>query len=238
MMFMDGLMEKINQMIKKKIIGVIKFILPQKMQNVICAMWDAGNEYAEKQRLNKRLRDKYISGGGYIGTPKRWKVLNDNQFKVGANIHIGADSDIWVHSKNSEEQSYNNEQYEGQVVIGNNVHIGSGLKIDCYTSITIDDDALLATKISFIDTMHGINPEEEGSYVKQSMRGKPITVKRGVWIGEGAIILAGSIIGERAIIGAGAVVSGSIPPYTIAVGVPARVIKKWDSTEKKWNKVE
>lgn len=55
-----------------------------------------------------------------------------------------------------------------------------------------------------------------------------IIIKDGVWIGNNVIILGGVQIGEKAIVGAGSVITHSIPSYSIAVGNPARVIKKYD----------
>ncbi|MBU1097083.1 MAG: hypothetical protein KKB34_11430 [Bacteroidetes bacterium] len=54
-----------------------------------------------------------------------------------------------------------------------------------------------------------------------------VIIKDGAHIGLGAIIMPGVIIGEGAVIGAGAVVTKDIPPYTLAVGVPAKIIKKF-----------
>ncbi|WP_189524606.1 MULTISPECIES: CatB-related O-acetyltransferase [unclassified Mesorhizobium] len=53
----------------------------------------------------------------------------------------------------------------------------------------------------------------------------PITVGHDVWIGARAIILSGVTIGNGAVIGAGAIVTGGIPPYAIAVGNPARILR-------------
>jgi len=50
-------------------------------------------------------------------------------------------------------------------------------------------------------------------------------------------VLAGSFVGERSIIGAGSVVNGYIPPYSIAVGAPARVVKSYNFETKQWDKV-
>ena len=52
-----------------------------------------------------------------------------------------------------------------------------------------------------------------------------VTIKDGAHIGIGAIIMPGVTIGEGAVIGAGAIVTSDIPPYSLAVGIPARVIK-------------
>ena len=54
----------------------------------------------------------------------------------------------------------------------------------------------------------------------------PVNIKKGAWIGAGAIILPGITIGECSVVAAGAVVTKDIPPYTMVAGVPAKVIKK------------
>ncbi|MBI4812389.1 sugar O-acetyltransferase [Candidatus Falkowbacteria bacterium] len=55
---------------------------------------------------------------------------------------------------------------------------------------------------------------------------KPVIIEDGVWLGSGAIINPGITIGKNSVIGAGAVVTSDIPPGSVAVGVPAKVIKK------------
>jgi acetyltransferase-like isoleucine patch superfamily enzyme len=62
----------------------------------------------------------------------------------------------------------------------------------------------------------------------------PIVIKRGCWIGQNVVVMPGVTIGELSIIGANSVVIGNIPPRSIAVGAPARVIKTWDATARAW----
>lgn len=61
--------------------------------------------------------------------------------------------------------------------------------------------------------------------------GKPIRIEDDSWIGANAVILPGVTIGRGSTIGAGAIVSRDIPPYSVAVGIPARVVKKLPSVE-------
>ena len=65
-----------------------------------------------------------------------------------------------------------------------------------------------------------------------------IIIGDGVWIGQNAIILPGVSIGDKSIIGAGSVVTHDVPSYCVAVGNPARIIKKYSNTEKKWISIE
>jgi lipopolysaccharide O-acetyltransferase len=153
------------------------------------------------------------------------------------NVSIGSNYNIWIHSNDGIEQKSNDVKYDGRLYIGDNVRIGEFVKVDCYSKITIEKDCLLASHITIMDSQHGMNPETKRSYVFQSSKAAPIVIHEGVWIGENVHILSGSNIGKKSIIGAGAVVKGTIPPYTIAAGVPAKVIKKWNFDEKVWERV-
>lgn len=66
----------------------------------------------------------------------------------------------------------------------------------------------------------------------------PVTIGDNCWIGEGSIIMPGVTIGEGCVIGAHSVVNKDIPPYTIAVGSPAHVVKKWNPEKKRWIKID
>ena len=60
---------------------------------------------------------------------------------------------------------------------------------------------------------------------------KSVIIKKDAWIGANAVILKGVTIGEHAVIAAGSVVNGDIPAYTIAAGVPAKVVKHYGNEE-------
>lgn len=65
----------------------------------------------------------------------------------------------------------------------------------------------------------------------------PLTIENNVWIGEGVSVLPGTKIGEGSIIGANAVVSKDIPPLSVAAGIPAKVIKRFNPEKNIWEKV-
>jgi len=99
------------------------------------------------------------------------------------------------------------------ISIGKNVFIG----LDCFIDdifpelITIEDDVIIAFRV--IITAH----DDSGQQTVAA-----VTIKRGAYIGTGAIVLPGVTIGEGAVVGAGAVVTGDVPAHTTVVGVPAR----------------
>ena len=100
----------------------------------------------------------------------------------------------------------------------------------------IESDCLIAGGSYISDNSHSMDPEGP-PYNKQALSGSETIISRGVWLGQNVCVLAGSFIGERSIIGAGSVVNGYIPPYSIAVGSPAKVVKQYDFEAKEWVRV-
>jgi acetyltransferase-like isoleucine patch superfamily enzyme len=109
------------------------------------------------------------------------------------------------------------------IIIGNQVFIGRGCEFNIRQQIIIGHNALIASGCKFIDHDHGTNIK---SPMNQQIDGveKPIVIEDDVWLGVNAVILKGVTIGKGSIVGAGAVVTKNIPPFTIAVGIPARPI--------------
>ena len=73
--------------------------------------------------------------------------------------------------------------------------------------------------------------------VLQGFSKNEIIIDDGVWIGAGAIIMAGVHIGQNAVVGAGSVVTKNVEAFTVVVGNPARMVKKFDFTVNKWVKM-
>lgn len=109
-----------------------------------------------------------------------------------------------------------------KITIGDDVGI-SGCTISSTTSITIGNHVLLGSGCLVTDSdAHPIDPEER----RQGGCGvsKPIIIEDDVFVGARVIILKGVTIGKGSVIGAGAVVAKSVPPFSIVVGNPARVV--------------
>lgn len=107
------------------------------------------------------------------------------------------------------------------IKIGKHVFINSGVMMVDMGGITIEDEVLLGPGVNLITVNHQINPAR-----RRELEVAPVKIKRKAWLGARVIVLPGVTIGENAIVGAGAVVTKDIPANSIAVGVPAKVIKK------------
>lgn len=101
----------------------------------------------------------------------------------------------------------------GPVHIGDYVHIGQHVLISglnhCYENVNL-------------------------SISEQGVEVELVSIANNVWIGANVVILPGITIGEHSVVGAGAVVTKNVPPFTVVVGNPARIVKKWDVAQQKW----
>lgn len=129
------------------------------------------------------------------------------------------------------------------LVIGRHVEINDYVHITCASSVIINDDVLIASKVYISDINHGnysgndLHDSPESVPSKRKNTAKPVFIDEKVWIGESACILPGSHIGKGCIIGAMSLVNSEIPPYSIAAGIPARVIKQYNFQTRCWEKV-
>jgi acetyltransferase-like isoleucine patch superfamily enzyme len=110
-----------------------------------------------------------------------------------------------------------NFKYRENISIGNHVLIGPCVTLGAHSSIVIEDFVRISQG-AFIETA-SLDLAQPLHYPHIS---KPITLKRGAWIGAGATILGGVTIGEKAVIGAGAVITKDVPANTIVVGAKNR----------------
>lgn len=120
----------------------------------------------------------------------------------------------------------------GPVAIANKTDIGCNTILTSGGGIFIGSSVLIAANCyigggRYIADRADIPMMEQGVYTKG-----PVVIEDDVWLGAGAVVLDGVHIGKGSIVGAGAVVTKDLPPYSVAVGVPAQVIRQRTSTVK------
>ena len=157
---------------------------------------------------------------------------NPELIQLGEKVYIGPNCRIEAYPS---QRNASNE--EPMLIIGNRVTMEDGVLISCGESLVIEDDVLIAGRCYISDNNHSFDPLGL-PYREQEADMKPTRIGAGVWLGQNVCILAGSDIGERSVIGAGSVVRGRIPPYSVAVGSPARVVKRYSFETKTWMKAD
>jgi len=147
-------------------------------------------------------------------------IYNNLGYQISPNVIISSNADLLGNIKISiRDNTFIGHRTlimgggDGDIEIGTNCDISSCVKI-----------------ISGTHEIDMLNIRSAGTGI-----GKKIIIEDGVWIGCNAVIIGGVRIGFKSIIGAGAVVTRDIPPYSIAVGSPAKVIKSWNVEKNNWN---
>ena len=107
--------------------------------------------------------------------------------------------------------------------------------VDCIHKITIDKDAFFGHDVMLLTGSHDYN--YFGEQRKLRGGGGPITIGEGAWIASRAIIIGPCRIGKHAVIGAGSVVTHDVDDYCMVAGNPARIIKRYNHQQKKWDRV-
>lgn len=193
------------------------------------------------QRLIRRIRrDRFFKKYVHIdrscclgtdGIGKGCVIEGDSNLRIGKNTLIGEGSELLVY------HSHFDRPLDSQLIIGDHVRITARCRITCAGRIEIGNDALFAPDVFITDHNHGMDPEKPGGYSPQDITIQDVTIGEGVWLGQRVCVLPGVTIGAHSIVGANSVVTRDIPPYSMAVGSPARVIKKWNFDRKIWENV-
>jgi len=173
-----------------------------------------------------------------IDLPRR--IINPERVFIGDNVSLGPGSFLyplthypttWMLHPTKQQPL---QRFDSKIIIGNNVTSTADLQIAAQSEIKIEDDVIFASNIHINDAFHGFETANKPYKYQKIFRIAPIRIKRGCWVGQNVVILPGVTIGEYTIIGANSVVSKSIPSRSIAVGIPARVVKKWDDNSNRW----
>jgi len=149
--------------------------------------------------------------------------------RVGANTHIRGELFTFAHG--------------GEISIGEYCYVGEQSRIWSASKITIGNRVLIAHNVNIFDNLtHPINAAErheqffqivtKGYSNRIDLKESPVFIGDDAWIGCSAIVLKGVTIGEGAIIGAGSVVSKDVPPFTIVAGNPAKIIRELGPDER------
>lgn len=117
--------------------------------------------------------------------------------------------------------------------IGKGCVIGRNNEIYATKSIVIEDNVLTADRVYISDNLHDYRNPDVPVINQPIKQIKTVRIGEGSWIGIGVAVI-GAKIGKHCVIGANAVVTKDIPDYSIAVGIPAKVIKQYDWNKNEW----
>jgi acetyltransferase-like isoleucine patch superfamily enzyme len=161
-----------------------------------------------------RVRGVRVGRGVRVHGPVR--ILGDPRRVVvgdGCSLHGGVR--LWTHDYGPGH---------GRIVLGARVTLLTGVCINSFVGVFVGDDAAFGDGCYVQDNDHGTAPGVP--VMRQPSHGLPIVVGRDVWLGARCIVLKGVTIGDGTVVGAGSVVVKPLPAGVVAVGVPARPVRR------------
>lgn len=173
----------------------------------------AGDLYrADDPELAERFLRAQDVAGAYNATPARDHRTRRRLLEqlLGA---VGPDTEI---------RSPLHVDYGSNIRIGARTFANFGLVALDVREIVIGDDVQIGSNVQLLTPTHPLDPQQRRDKWEA---GQPITIEDNVWLGSGAIVLAGVTIGADTVVGAGAVVTKDLPAGVLAVGNPARVVR-------------
>jgi acetyltransferase-like isoleucine patch superfamily enzyme len=163
--------------------------------------------------LTFKLRNRHIITRGFVFLDRGAEIVcrrGYGRLILGRWVHLGVNTALRCH--------------EGTLSVGDKVVLGRGVSVNCYLDVEIGAACLFADDIYVSDFDHKFAdltiPIKDQGIVKSRVRIEP-----DVWLGTKVTVARGVVIGQGAVVGANAVVTHDLPPYSVSVGVPARVIK-------------
>jgi acetyltransferase-like isoleucine patch superfamily enzyme len=187
-------------------------------------------------RARTRLFSLFIAGqfrafgsGSRVTPPIRFNGLHRIQVGEGVNI----ERHCWIQTIGSSA-----DDQEVKLVIGARASIGMGASISAARRVTIGEDVLFARNVYISDHAHAYEDIKVPIMRQGITEPKPVTIGRHAWLGQNVVVLPGVSIGEHCVIGANSVVNASIPDYCVAVGTPARVVRRYNAETRAWESVK
>jgi len=195
-----------------------------------------------------------LLGGKAVGLLRNYclsKQLKVRSVKIGpraylrglSSIHVGedfsAETGLWLEAITR----YRDQTFTPRIVIGSGVRVSQFVHIAATNRVEIGDDVLIGSRVIIIDHNHGQYRSTHSSPMNSPASrlldsDLQVTIGARVWLGDGVVVAPGATIGEGSVIGANSVVIGHVPPFSIAVGAPAIVKKKFDFSTDKWSEPE
>ncbi|KIM06028.1 MAG: acetyltransferase [Sulfurovum sp. AS07-7] len=150
-------------------------------------------------------------------------------------ISVGDRVIIWDDARIEGIHYYAGKTFNPHIVLEDGVSLQQRCHITAADTLVIGKNTMISFDVSIQDTDH----EYENLSMpigNQPLRVKKTSIGENCFIGSGAKIQAGTILGRHCVVGTNAVVRGTFPDYSVIVGVPAKIVKRYDEVSRKWKK--
>lgn len=188
-------------------------------------------------RIARGIRSRFFS---WVLNAPGLDIGGGNHLKGMKYVNFGRDISIFKNIWLEAVTQHNGIKFIPSIIFGDRVIISNNVHISCIKRVKIGNDVLIGSNVHISDHNHGSysvmmssSPDEAPAYRELHSSGS-VYIEDNVWIGDNVNIVGPATIGAGAVVGSNSVVRGNIPAQTIAAGIPARLIKKYDRVSGIW----
>lgn len=184
----------------------------------------------KSQAYTKLLKKDFGSMGKASLIIPPYHSYDSSEIYVGCNCSIS--SGTWL----DVVKEYGGVKYNPRIDIGDNTYIGRNAHIIACDHMRIGKHAVFADGVYITDNFHGFENIDIPILQSPLVSRGPVVIEDEVWLGERVCVMPNVTIGKHSVVGSHSVVTKNIPPYSVAVGSPAKIIKRYDVDSKTWIK--
>lgn len=145
------------------------------------------------------------------------RISGERRIAIGSHVFVGAGS--WL-------QVLDDAAPDARLELGDGTSIAGTCVLSAALSVRLGAKVLLASNVYIADHAHGYADPTTAVLDQGIEQVAPVEIGDGAWLGQNVVVCPGVTIGKGAVIGANSVVKSDVPPYAVAVGAPARVVKR------------
>jgi acetyltransferase-like isoleucine patch superfamily enzyme len=187
--------------------------------------------HAKCKIFTKLLSPVFFSVGEKIIINPPLRFFNLQEIQLGNRVII--QSNCWLQALPGDTK-----EISPKLIIGDYSAIGMDGSISAAKKIVIDEHVIIGRNVFISDHSHEYTDIEKPIMDQGICNIAGVHICKNTWLGQNSVIMPGVTIGRNCVIGANSLVNMDIPDYSIAVGVPARLVKRYNKITKQWEKVK
>ena len=191
--------------------------------------------------LIQTLKNKINKGYFLMFYKRSFKLFGKHStisfpFQVNGAKFVSIGEKVHIHT-NAWLLALPNHTSTPNLIIHDNTYIGRLVHIVCVNNITICKDVLISDKVYISDNLHEYKDINIPIKSQNIINKGDVVIGEHTWLGENVCVI-GSSVGKHCVVGANSVVVTDIPDYSVAVGSPAKVIKRFNKSTANWEKMD
>jgi acetyltransferase-like isoleucine patch superfamily enzyme len=177
---------------------------------------------------------RFKSAGLRISIGPHFVAHNHDRISVGDDVAIARG--VTLRALTVYPWSDPPQRFDPEIVIGRGCFINRDCEIAAVRRVVLGENVMLAQGCYISDNNHGYEDTSRPVKAQPLVTPGEVHIGDGSWVGANCVVVGNIRIGKNCVVGAHSVVNGNLPDFCVAVGTPARIVKRWDAASRSWHR--